>query len=163
MNGVRKMYGYAETLNDLLVNAYELISKIEERMLHDLDKIDVSIRELHMMEYIGSEGNIGKTITAIAEKSEITLPSVTVAIKKLEKKGYVEKIKNKGDGRVVNVILTRQGKKVDAAHRYFHRKMVSNILKEIDEKDTVALIRGLTQLVDFFENTLEGMKKGSKR
>ena len=59
----------------------------------------------------------GRTISSIAEDLGISMPSVTVAINKLQAKGYVQKVRCEADSRVVYVKLTRSGKRADAAHR----------------------------------------------
>ena len=82
-----------EQLNDLIVDAYRSILKVEETILKRTDSIDLSINEMHMLEAVGKGKNKPKTISEIAEDLGITLPSVTVAINKLVKKGYVEKLR----------------------------------------------------------------------
>ena len=109
-----------EQLNDLIVDAYRSILKVEETILKRTDSIDLSINEMHMLEAVGKGKNKPKTISEIAEDLGITLPSVTVAINKLVKKGYVEKLRGEEDARIVYVTLTKQGKKIDSVHRYFH-------------------------------------------
>lgn len=61
-------------------------------------------------------------------------PSVTVAINKLVKKGYVKKEKSNTDGRVVYVRLTDKGLRIDKIHQYFHVKMVKDISKEMTDE-----------------------------
>ena len=99
-----------EQLNDLIVDAYRSILKVEETILKRSDNIDLSINEMHMLEAVGKGKNKPKTISEIAEDLGITLPSVTVAINKLVKKGYVEKLRGEEDARIVYVTLTKQGK-----------------------------------------------------
>ncbi len=135
--------------------AYEKVSDMEQHMLIGLEHTDVSISELHVMEYIGAAKERGRTIGDIAARFAKTPPSITVAIKKLESRGYVEKLKNSKDGRVVQVTLTREGRRVDAAHRYFHRNMGNELLKHMDDGDRQALVKGLGILIDFFDQTLE--------
>ena len=95
-----------EQLNDLIVDAYRSILKVEETILKRSDNIDLSINEMHMLEAVGKGKNKPKTISEIAEDLGITLPSVTVAINKLVKKGYVEKLRGEEDARIVYVTLT---------------------------------------------------------
>jgi len=148
----------ASTLNRLLEENYEKVTHMEQNMLNGLSGVDISINELHVMEYV-ADAKEGRTITDIAGKTGKTLPSITVAIQKLERRGYVEKVRSQQDGRVVLVTLTRRGRKIDAAHRYFHRRMVNEVLKRMDETDVQTLVRGLTILNDFFDQTLAQMEK----
>lgn len=114
------MKPFEEQLNAVIVDTYRSILKVEETILKRSDKIDLTINEMHLIESVGKGKNKQRTISEIAEDLGITLPSVTVGINKLMKKGYVEKIRSEEDARIVYVSLTRMGKKIDSVHRYFH-------------------------------------------
>lgn len=73
-----------------------------------------------MIELI-AKGKTGMTVSEIAQQLKVTKPSVTVAVNKLVQKGYCEKQRLPGDGRAVQVMLTPEGKKVEAFHRRCHR------------------------------------------
>ena len=92
-------------LNDLLVNTYQNVAKVESCMLTSQQN-DLSIAELHILECVGRGQGGACSISRIAQAMEITLPTVTVAVKRLEKKGYVVKNKDENDGRVTRVELT---------------------------------------------------------
>ena len=77
-----------QKLNDLLVTSFENVGKMEERML-EASSNDLSIAEVHMLECVGQNPAGYSTISGIAQALDITLPTVTVAVKRLEKKGYV--------------------------------------------------------------------------
>lgn len=149
---------FSATLNDLLVNTYRTVLKVEEQMIKNMNGIDLSINELHMLEFIGNSDDEGVTISDIARVMDITLPSVTVAIKKLEKKGYIQKVKSKEDGRIVNVVLTRIGEKIDKMHRYFHEQMIRNVAKEIPEDEKEVLLKAMVNLDGFFKQRLHLIK-----
>ena len=156
-------------LNELLVTTYRAIHVIEETMLSDLSNESLSIREMHIIEAIGSSDldphlraqvsdldphlrAQGRTITEIAQMQGISAPSVTVAVKKLERKGYVCKSRGKDDGRRIYVRLTDLGRRADISHRYFHRQMVHAVARAMPESDRAALIDGLEVLNEFFQD-----------
>ena len=85
---------------------------------------------------------------------ELTPPTVTVAINKLALKGYVVKTKSTVDKRSVIVTLTRAGKRVNAAHRYFHEQMVRNIEKLLSPTEREGMMRGMQTLNVFIKNAL---------
>lgn len=95
------MDDFARELNDLLVKTFWSILKVEEQMLKDEHRLNLSISELHMVEAVGEELERGKTIGELAQQLSLTPPSVTVSINKLVKKGYVEKRRDQQDGRLV--------------------------------------------------------------
>ena len=106
------MKPFEEQLNEVIVDTYRSILRVEENILKRSDQTDLSISEIHMLEAVGKGKDRRRTISELAEVLNITLPSVTVAINKLMKKGYVEKVRGEEDGRIVYVSLTRQGRRI---------------------------------------------------
>ncbi len=149
---------FSEHLNDILVDTFRSILKVEEQLIKSSGKIDLSISELHLIESVGKNKDKGKTISDIADDLNITLPSVTVAINKLVRKGYVQKVKCENDGRVVYVSLTKLGKKMDAVHQYFHITMVRSVTKDLLEEEKNAMLKGIVKLNDFFKKKLDLME-----
>ena len=155
---------FCNELNELLVTTYKSIQSIETMLTDDLSEGRLSIGELHILETIGEGmrregGAAGVTITEIAECMSITLPSATVAVKKLEKKGFVTKERSQEDRRAVLVRLTREGQRADTAHRYFHRLMVREVASSMPQADRRALIDGLVVLNSFFQQRAARMRQ----
>lgn len=148
------MDNFSQQLNGLLVDTFRSILKVEEQMLKNHLTLDLSISEMHLIESVGKGGDEGLTISSIAEDLSISLPSVTVAINKLQAKGYVEKTRCGADNRMVYVKLTRNGRRVDAVHRRFHETMVSGIASDLDEQEKQALTKGIVKLNLFFKDKL---------
>ena len=138
-------------LNELLVDTYRSIAKVEEAMLKNLSRDQLSITEMHVLESIENAGDAGCTITALAQEFGITLPSVTMTIKRLLKKDYVTKERDATDGRMVCVKLTERGRRAEIAHRYFHRKLVRSILQAIPQSEHDVLIDALVHLQSFLD------------
>lgn len=149
------MKPFEEQLNAVIVDTYRSILKVEETILKRSDKIDLSINEMHMLEAVGKDKDRRRTISELAEELNITLPSVTVAINKLMKKGYVEKVRGEEDGRIVYVSLTRMGKKIDSVHRYFHESMVRSIIRDMTEEEQQILYKGVMKLDQFLKDQLK--------
>lgn len=153
---------YARRLNELLVDVYDRITRMEEQTVTSDGNINLTIGELHMLETIAKNKETGCSISFIAKKQRITLPSVTVAVNKLVKKGYVEKTKAAHDGRQVIVKLTRQGRKVNAGHQYFHENMVRNFTKELDEKEKEVLFLSIDKLNQYLKRKIEATENKNK-
>ena len=149
------MKPFEEQLNEVIVDTYRSILRVEENILKRSDQTDLSISEIHMLEAVGKGKDRRRTISELAEVLNITLPSVTVAIYKLMKKGYVEKVRGEEDGRIVYVSLTRQGRRIDSAHRYFHESMVRSIIRDMTESEMQALYKGVMKLDTFLKEQLK--------
>lgn len=142
-------------LNTMLVDTFKSILKVEESSLKNKGLKDLSISEMHLLEAVGKSSEKGATVTEIAALLNIKPPSVTNAINKLEKKGYVQKNKCNNDGRVVYIILTRLGKKIDSVHRYFHQQMIRTIGKELSKTEKEIFLKGLKGINKFFNQKAE--------
>lgn len=150
---------FSQELNELLSDAFWSILKIEEQIATTAVQEKLSISELHLLEAVAKDEEQGRSISELASDLKITLPSVTVAVNKLTKKGYVEKVRSAQDGRQVFVKLTRQGHKVNSGHQYFHENMVRNVSANMSEEEKVILVKGMKNLNQYFKRKLEAGKE----
>ncbi len=148
------MDAFSMQLNDLLVDTFRVILKIEESSVKNLG-CNLSIGEMHLIETIGKLQATGSTIRDIAREQMIAGSSVTVAINKLEKKGFVERQRSSADARSVNVTLTRLGEKMSSVHRYFHARMVSAVSDDFTGAEKEVLLAGIVKLNNYFRRSLE--------
>lgn len=138
-----------ETVNDYLVSVFNDILTIEESELKKSQFNDLSITEMHTIEAIGMYKK--KTSSEVAKELSITVGTLTVAINNLVKKGYVERLRSEDDRRVVKLGLTKKGKLLFRVHQHFHREMVKNILKGMEQEEEQALLRALKNHHDFLQ------------
>lgn len=144
---------FREKLNTMLIEVYHNIMGMEEAALKSSGRLNLSISEMHLIECVGKV-TAGLTISEIAEAMSIKSPSVTVAVKKLEKKGYLEKRTGKKDGRVVQVYLTRDGQQIYEYHRFYHRMMAKEISVGLTGEEKEVLIKTLDKLNQFFKKSI---------
>ena len=149
------MNSYSAKLNALLVDCFRSILKVEEKSLGRLSAQTLSVSEFHLLESVGRGGDPGRKVSEIAQDLGVTMPSVTVAIGKLEKKGYVRRVRCGRDARVVNVSLTRIGRRMNSAHRYFHEQMVRSFVASFNEEEKAVIFRAVTNLNGFLNARVE--------
>lgn len=141
---------FMNKLNISLITSYRSILKIEEQFARRAGSPNVSASEMHMIDVIGKGENNSRTVKEIANALHITQPSVTAAINRLEKKGCVERIRSKDDGRVVYIHLTRFGHKIYSLFLRFHENMVRSVAKELTDEEKAHLLKGMIRLNEFF-------------
>ena len=139
-----------KTVNDYLVSVFNDILTIEESELKKSQFKDLSITEMHTIEAVGMYKK--KTTSEVAKELSITVGTLTTAINKLVKKGYVERIRSEDDRRVVKLGLTKKGKLLYRIHQHFHREMVKNILDGMAKEEQQALLAALKNLHDFLRD-----------
>lgn len=136
-------------VNDYLVTVFNDILTIEETELQKGEFDDLSVKEMHTIDAIGLHGE--KTSSEVAKELSVTVGTLTVAINNLEKKGYVERLRNDKDRRIVRLKLTNRGRLFYRSHQHFHKKMVESALADMEESEQAALVKGLKNLHLFLE------------
>ena len=145
-----------EILNKLLVQLFNDILHIEEKAMKNSEFTNLSITEIHTIDAIGKEGN--RTMGEIAHDLRITVGTLTTAINRLIKKGYVERKRIEEDRRVVLVNLTEIGEEVFNAHSIFHKEMIDAILEAFKGEDLEILTKLLYRTTRFFERKYESFQ-----
>ena len=136
-------------LNDILVNLFNSVLKMEEDAIKNSSKHNLSITEVHTLAAIGA--GKAKTMTQVAASLKISVSTLTTAINKLVDKKYVNRFRVPEDRRIVKIELTQEGVEAVAEHEEFHRKMIGDVLAELHEGEQEILLNSLDNLHDFFK------------
>ena len=137
-----------ETINDILVNLFNEILKLEEEAIITEEFKDITNNDMHIIEAIGLSGE--NTMSVVAKKLGITAGSLTTSVNSLVNKKYVTRQRSEEDRRVVFLKLTEKGKRAYEHHREYHRQMTEAVISRLDENEVPVLIKTLTGLSDFF-------------
>ena len=138
-------------LNTLFEDTFDAILRVEEKNLKRVGNGELSLAEFHTLECIGQGEDHSRTVGEIAEALGVTVPTVTVCVNKLVKKGYVTKTRSEKDARIAIIELTPEGKKMNRLHRFFHEQMVLAISHEFNDEEMDCLLRCIRKLNEFFE------------
>lgn len=135
-------------LNEILVELFWNILNIEEKELKRRG-CELSMTEMHTLEQIG----LGKpqSMSQVAKRLDITIGTLTTAINRLVKKGYVERNRNQDDRRIVEIKLSRAGEKAYELHLGFHEDMVRDVMEDLKIHEDKALIKALDNLNEYFK------------
>lgn len=142
-----------ERLNEFLVEVFNEILKSEEYELKKSGS-NLSISEIHVIEAVCQASRKGRdnSSAAIAKNLRITAGSLTTAVSKIEKKGYLERVRDSSDKRVVKIFPTESGLKVNEIHSAYHREMVHEITSILNDCETDILLKGLSKVEQYFKN-----------
>ena len=88
-----------EVINDVLVNLFNEILRLEEEAIITDKYKDISNNDMHIIEAVGLGGG---NMSSIAAKLKITVGSLTTSMNSLVKKGYVKRERSEKDRRVVS-------------------------------------------------------------
>ena len=137
-----------ETINDILVNLFNEIWKLEEDAIITEEFKDITNNDMHIIEAIGLSGE--NTMSVVAKKMGITAGSLTTAVNGLVNKKYAVRVRSEQDRRVVYLRLTEKGLRAYEHHREYHRKMTEAVIEKLDEKEIPVLVKTLNGLAEFF-------------
>jgi DNA-binding MarR family transcriptional regulator len=124
-----------ETKQYQIIQTYQRIHNkfaLIEKMPRDFgtgDRLHPS--EIHTVEAIGNNSSIN--VTGLAQVMGITKAAVSQIIRKLERKGFVEKFKANGNEKEVLLRLTKKGKTAFKGHELFHADMDENMVKMLKQ------------------------------
>ncbi|WP_024614531.1 MarR family transcriptional regulator [Clostridium sp. Ade.TY] len=138
-----------QILNELLVQIFNDILQIEEQALKQGVLNDLSVTEVHTIDAIGMYSE--RTMSEVAQDLKITVGTLTTAINKLIKKGYVERKRIEEDRRVVLIKLTKKGKLAFRLHEKFHNDMINKTIEGLSDSEEKVLISSLERLNEFFK------------
>lgn len=137
-------------INELLVEVYNDIMKIEENSLKQGEFKDLSITEIHTIEAVGLYGT--KTMSEISSILEITMGTLTTAVDRLVKKEYMQRERSDIDRRIVNISLTTRGKLAYRIHEKFHMEMIRGIVNDFTPQEEEVLLSALKKLNSYLKD-----------
>jgi DNA-binding MarR family transcriptional regulator len=88
------------------------------------------------------------TLNGLARHMGVTAGTMSLTIDRLERKGYVARVRDSTDRRRVNVRLTAAGVRVRDASSVLDAALVEELMGRLPEPERAAAIRGLALLAD---------------
>ena len=130
----------------------EVFGDILKREEASLAAGDLSLREVQLIDAVCRTVDHGgdNRSTAIAAARQMPAGTLTCAVDLLVKKGYLTRLRDRKDRRVVRLMPTQQGRAASEQHRAFHRRIADSLLSVLTDQEASALLRGLEKLTDFF-------------
>ncbi len=151
--------GEKAVVDTLLSDTFNSILRIEERSLKNRLTEGLSIAELHTIVAVGlHEIN---SMKVVAKRLDVTMATLTAAMNKLERKGFVERSRSDTDRRQVLVQLTSKGRKAFRAHESFHKRMVDSALAVLTPEEETVFVSAVGKIKEFFDKeskTVHGAK-----
>ncbi len=144
-----------QLVSELLADSFTSVLSIEEFSLKNRLTEGLSISELRTIRAVGMyEQN---PMNVIANRLDVTLATLTVAVTKLEKKGFVKRTRSEVDRRQVLVALTTKGKQAYRVHGLFYKRLINNAIEELSPEEEKVLAQALAKVKSFLDNEYEKM------
>ncbi|MDO4545573.1 MAG: nitronate monooxygenase [Bacillota bacterium] len=134
-------------INDILVNLFNLVLKLEEESIRSASSHDISITEIHTLVAVGT--GRPRTMTHVANLLGVKVSTLTTAVNKLVKKGYVERLRDEKDRRIVKIRLTEQGVSAVNEHEQFHETMIREAISQVPGGELQQFISSIDNINQF--------------
>jgi len=95
------------------------------------------------------------TVTEISNLLQITPAGVTHLINPLEETGYIERLQDPHDRRIVRIGLTQKGTQVAEALISEVRENLIGLVNHLGEEDSKTLLRLMSKSIEFFASQFE--------
>ncbi|MGI6545190.1 MAG: MarR family winged helix-turn-helix transcriptional regulator [Fastidiosipilaceae bacterium] len=151
----------ADEILELLLNIYDKIERTQDEALLKGYFSDITRTEMNTLDRIGPYDT--RTMGETAGRLGITTGTLTVAVDRLVKKGYVERKRAETDRRIVLLSLTRKGKLAYRMYRKFHRRMVEDIFASMDEMEEKQLVNSFEGINEYLNEQYQMLKGKDKR
>ncbi len=133
-----------KNIGNYLIKLFDASLKEEEKWVSRMAKTKLSISEIHTLVAISEAENAA--MTAVAQRLRITISTLTIAVNKLEEKGFVKKVRDTEDKRIIKVQLTEEGQYIAKKHDRVQAHMINRVVEDLN-----------TQEIEILEKTLEKM------
>ncbi len=114
--------------------------------MHLLERFDLKPGQAGILFTLNCYGNLSQR--ELAQKTGVTPPSMTVALRKMEELGYVKKEPDANDQRIIRILLTDKGKDCIEAIKAIVKHMEEIMCRGMTTEEKLLLRRLLLQMED---------------
>ncbi|OQB56445.1 MAG: Organic hydroperoxide resistance transcriptional regulator [Bacteroidetes bacterium ADurb.Bin145] len=130
-----------DELNETLVEFFDRFTSWESSVV---ESENMKISDAHAIEILGHYGRMN--MKELAGRLGITTGTTTVAVDRLERKGFARRVRAEHDRRSYIIELTEEGTLAYEEHHRHHLNLASEIASILGEEDTQAFISILQKI-----------------
>ena len=151
-----------KTISESLIRLRFVVGNQFVKPIKELEreKSDLSQGHIHILGWIKSRGNVPVSMTELAAKTCISRPNLTAMVDRLYTEGFVERLQDPSDRRIVNVVMTEEGINFLGRHKEAIMKFAIDRLSILDRADLEKLNAAIDDIADVID--LLGEKYGRK-
>lgn len=136
---------FLKKLKSQFLKIFLLVQKSEEMAIKELKNgSDLSVSEMHTLVAIGRQQP--KPMSDVAAELMISVSTLSIAISKLEGRGYVSRMKNESDRRVVRIALTEKGRQALDEHEQFYFDVIGAYMQGMTAQEKKEAVRTLSHI-----------------
>ena len=132
-----------------IINKYYHEMRETKKMMHQGEFLSLTFSQYHYILAISETE--GMTLTDLAERMNVSKPSVTSAVCRLIKLGLVVKEQSGGDKRVFFIRLTPKGQDVIGADIRTSNHFVKTIIESLNDKEKETAVELLRKIITNYQ------------
>jgi len=138
-----ELLNHAELVAQVFLQA--MYTSIGERLLEELAESDLTYSQMQALRYLATHRRV--TVGDLAEGLNISYPSATNMVHRLEKKGLIRRVANPRDRRQVGLLLTDEGRSLIERVDAERRQRFARVLATMSDAERHAFINGLSAFI----------------
>jgi len=138
-----ELLSHAELVAQVFLQA--MYKSIGEQLLDELAESDLTYSQMQALRYLNNHRRV--TVGDLAEGLNISYPSATNMVHRLEKKGLIRRVANPRDRRQVGLTLTDEGRNLILQVDHERRQRFARILAQMEQSERHAFIEGLSAFI----------------
>jgi DNA-binding MarR family transcriptional regulator len=123
-----------------------------KHMQEELQRYDIGSGQFHFLMMLYREDGVNQE--TLAERLNLDKATSARAIKKLEEKGFVTRLRNNNDKRNYTILLTEKAKKLKPKIKKILKKWTEQLLTDISKEDEKRLYFILEKMAQNAENKI---------
>lgn len=140
-----------DRLIQTIMDVFNKKQTLEEYVLKQTKFNDITVKELHTIVSIGLDKR--SRISDIARELGVTIGTLSVSIRRLVAKNYVQRERDKNDRRVVYLSLTKRGRVIYRLNQRFYLNMVKAMAANRSDGEVETIVETIEQIHDYIEET----------
>jgi DNA-binding MarR family transcriptional regulator len=132
----------------ILIRRYARLRALHTKEL--AKNYDLSVSQLLCLQCLYGNGKM--SMTDIADNIMVNVSTVTGIVDRLERKGFIERLRQAGDRRIITIALTEKGRSLAAnSPPAVHHKIVQAVkmLTEAEREEIFQALDCVSRLIDF--------------
>ena len=151
------MKEFTENINRILADTYHNALLMEETK-RKYSSAGFTFRDRNAVTFLRNQKGDTR-LSELADYLKISRPSTTTLVKKLEKHGLVERVKDPESDRNTLVKLTRKGRLFSRYQLRYRQRMAERVSAGFTQEEREILYKGFCKLNQFFEDSINESEK----
>ncbi|MGL4850656.1 MAG: MarR family winged helix-turn-helix transcriptional regulator [Clostridium sp.] len=135
---IETSFQITKLIKDIDLEVYNILSK-------ELKETELTPQQLTVVKHLGHHGEM--TVSEICAVMNLTKGTVSGILNRMERLGYIKKIKHDEDKRNTYITFTEKGRFEGRKYMLSFNKVYSNIFKNIEECKLEEIKKGLEEII----------------